>query len=134
MATERGSFGPDSSNPRLRRAFAHTKIVEYKLGTASYEEAFSAAYKASQNRKGAGSNFGTALGGVVVDAYALRFDNDTVVVSGLSPRTQMEVETEKASGNAFGYALDAFMSRPNVNNVPKLGSVIKNPIKEGYSP
>ena len=127
-------FGPDSTNPRLRRAFAHAKIAQYQHGEVTYEEAFDAAQSASQNRKGRESGFGRALGNVLVDAYAQRFDNDTVVVSGLSPAKQSEVAAKKAAGTLYSYRPDVYLVRPNANNEPRLKGTIADPIREGYTP
>lgn len=121
------NFGPESTNPRNRRAFAHAKVSQYKSGEATYGEAFEAAHKASTTRKGEASGFGRALGGVMVDAYAQRYDNDTVVVSGLSPVKQDEVVAKEAAGRPYGYS-------PDAENTPVLKGTIHDPIAEGFIP
>ncbi len=128
------NFGPESTNPRNRRAFAHAKISQYKSGEATYGEAFEAAHKASPTRKGEVSGFGRALGGVMVDAYAQRYDNDTVVVSGLSPAKQDEVAAKEAAGRPYGYSPDAYMVRPDAENTPVFKGTILDPIAEGFTP
>jgi hypothetical protein len=128
------NFNPESTNPRSRRAFAHAKISQYKLGNATYGEAFEAAIDASQTSKGQASNFGRALGGVIVDAYTQNFDNNTVVVFGLSPARQAEVAEKVAIGEPFSYRPDIKMLRPDANSQPRLMEVIHDPIAEGFLP
>ncbi|MCL5113049.1 MAG: hypothetical protein M1554_01035 [Patescibacteria group bacterium] len=129
------NFSHESTNPRQRRAYAHSVISKYKEGRATYAEAFEAAYKGSQTGdKGRNSNFGRAIGGVLVDAYAQRYDNDTVVVSGLSPAKQEEVSTKHATGELHAYSPDAYMVRPGAQNTPNLKGIIHDPIAEGFIP
>lgn len=134
MLMNNNNFGPNSTNPRQRRAFAHAKIKRFKDGEASYGEAFEAAHAASSGSKGERSNFGRSLGSVVVDAYAQRFDNDTVVVSGLSLPKQQEVADKEAGGRPYSYSPDAYMVRPDAHNTPELKGIIEDPIVEGFAP
>lgn len=55
------TFGPESTNPRERRAYAHTMIGKLAAGEVNYGEALEAAYKASQTVKGEASGFEGAL-------------------------------------------------------------------------
>lgn len=55
------AFGPESTNPRERRAYAHTMIGKLASSEVNYGEALLAAYIASRNRKGAKSGFEGAL-------------------------------------------------------------------------
>jgi len=131
------NFGPESTNPRDRRAFAHAMIKRFNDGEATYREAFEAAHAACNGRKGERSEFGKPLGKVVVVACAQVYVDDTVtgVVSGLSQRKQEEVAIKKAGGVPYGYSPDAYMVRPDANNTPDLnGTTIVDPIAEGYSP
>lgn len=128
------NFGPNSTNPREIRAYAHAKIKQFKDGDASYSEAFEAAHAASGGSKGERSHFGRLLGGVVVDAYVQNFDNDTVVVSGLSLPKQQEVADKEAGGRPYSYSPDAYMVRPDAHNTPVLKGVIEDPIVEGFAP
>ena len=54
-------FGPNSTNPRMRRAYAHTMLAKLATGRANYGEALQAAWNASHTRKGAVSGFEGAL-------------------------------------------------------------------------
>jgi len=128
------SFGPNSNNPRLRRAFAHAMISKHKKGDATYAEAFEAAYNASHTSKGSKSGLGQAVGGVVIDAFSQNHVKDTVTVSGLSPAKQNEIAAKKATGKAFGYSPDVYMIRPDAQDTPKLKGVIQDPIAEGFQP
>jgi hypothetical protein len=60
------AFGPNSNNPRERRAYAHAKLVQLKHGEASYAETYAAIEAASQNRKGRTSGFKESLGNTAV--------------------------------------------------------------------
>ncbi|MDB5161457.1 MAG: hypothetical protein JWO96_837 [Candidatus Saccharibacteria bacterium] len=55
------AFGPESTNPRERRAYAHMKIAKLAIGKADYGEALQAAYLANGTQKGKGSHFDEAL-------------------------------------------------------------------------
>lgn len=62
MNRERGQlFGPESTNPRLRRAFAHAKLSELRRGTATLEETVYAIRAAISTKKGENSHFEDAL-------------------------------------------------------------------------
>ena len=127
-------FGPEATNPRTRRAYAHAVLARYKNGEASYNEAFEAAYKASQTRKGEAANLGKTLGGVVTKAYCRNFENDTVVISGLSPRGRVELAAKEAAGPPYSFSPDAYLVRPDANNVPSAAMIIQDPIAEGFRP
>jgi len=128
------NFGPNSTSPRDRRAFAHAKISQFRQGKATYGEAFEAAHSASSTRKGKASGFGRALGNVMVAFYGQRHDNDTVVVSGLSVAKQEEIAAKKAAGRPYEYSPDACMARPDAQNTPQLKGLIEDPIAEGFVP
>lgn len=55
------AFGPESTNPRERRAYAHAIIGKLASGEVNYGEALQAAYKASRTTKGEASGFEGAL-------------------------------------------------------------------------
>jgi hypothetical protein len=55
------AFGPESNNPRERRAYAHTMIGKLASGQVNYGEALQAAYRASRTVKGQASGFEDAL-------------------------------------------------------------------------
>lgn len=55
------AFGPESTNPRERRAYAHTMISKLAMGEVNYGEALQATYKASRTVKGGTSGFEGAL-------------------------------------------------------------------------
>lgn len=55
------NFGPESTDPRIRRAFAHAQIANLRAGKVSHEEASAAVAAANQTRKGANSGFEGAL-------------------------------------------------------------------------
>jgi hypothetical protein len=60
------TFGPNSGNPRERRAFAHATIENFKAGKAPYDQAFEAVLAAREGRKGKASSFPQALGNCAV--------------------------------------------------------------------
>ena len=60
------AFGPNSNNPRERRAYAHAKLVQLRHGQASYTDTYAAIEAASQNRKGRTSGFKESLGNTAV--------------------------------------------------------------------
>lgn len=55
------AFGPESTNPRERRAYAHAMIGKLASGEVTYGEALEAAYYASCTQKGQRSGFEGAL-------------------------------------------------------------------------
>lgn len=76
------AFGPESSNPRERRAYAHAKLSQLKQGETTYEEAFDAVKTASHKRKGQASGFAESLGKtavVLVDRGAIGFQRPGIV-------------------------------------------------------
>lgn len=76
------AFGPESNNPRERRAYAHAKLSQLKQGEATYEEAFEAVKAASHNRKGQASGFAESLGKtavVLVDWGATGFQRPGII-------------------------------------------------------
>jgi hypothetical protein len=60
-------FGLNSTNPRLRRAFAHTQLNNFRNGKASFEEARQAVDAASNTRKGQKSHFEAAIIKAAID-------------------------------------------------------------------
>jgi|GEM_PF-3201251 len=130
-------FGPESTNPRQRRAYAHAVINQYKAGEATYAEAFEAAYAGSQaGAKGRDSHFGRAVGGVVISAFTQDFVNDTVIAGVLSPKSQDEIAAQREASGAPSYAPDVLIARPDANNIfdLKLNGAIQDPIAEGFMP
>jgi hypothetical protein len=55
------AFGPESTNPRERRAYAHTMISKLASGEVNYGIALQAAWLASQTVKGEASGFEFSL-------------------------------------------------------------------------
>lgn len=60
------AFGPESKNPRERRAYAHTKLLQLRQCQATYEDTFEAVWAATHNRKGRASGFAESLGKIAV--------------------------------------------------------------------
>lgn len=56
------TFGPESTNPRERRAYAHAKLARLKKGEATYGEAADAVLNAIHTTKGKASGFAESLG------------------------------------------------------------------------
>lgn len=71
----RSEFGPDSTNPRMRRAFAHTQLVNFRKGIATFKETREAIDSAQYTKKGQGSGFEFAA----VKAVAEKSEGETVV-------------------------------------------------------
>jgi len=129
------AFGPNSNNPRERRAYAHTMIKKYKDGEASIEAAFDAAASgANSGKKGIDSHFGRAVGNLIIDSYSLNYDRERIVVSALSPRLAEQVEQLKESGVIFSYSPDLYLTKPGLNKDDlALGKALKNPLEAGFS-
>lgn len=58
-------FGPNSTNPRMRRAYAHTQLNSFRKGDVSFDSARAAIDAASHSLKGQKSGFeGAAVSAV----------------------------------------------------------------------
>ena len=57
----RAEFGPNSANPRMRRAYAHTQLDNFRKGEVSFDSARAAIDAASHTSKGQKSGFEEAL-------------------------------------------------------------------------
>lgn len=53
----RAEFGPNSTNPRMRRAYAHTQLNNFRNGAVSFDSARAAIDAASHSLKGQKSGF-----------------------------------------------------------------------------
>lgn len=116
-----------SRDRRIARAETHGRIKAYKDGEATWNEAFAAAYDASENRKGSVSGFGRALGGIVVRRFV--WWSNSIAVYGVSP-----VVAQEAGDQLHTAVADVRLMHYDIENPPDLGNVIADPLAEGFMP
>lgn len=76
------AYGPNSNNPRERRAYADNKLAQLKQGKATYQETYEAVFAASKTRKGRESGYIQRLGAagvVLVDWSGTSFNKSGIV-------------------------------------------------------
>ena len=92
------AFGPNSTNPRERRAYAHTMLAQLKQGEVRYGEALEAVDAASQTRKGKESGLAQSLGNtavVLVDWGATSFERPGIIHHNFGGFLMSKAEAER---------------------------------------
>lgn len=116
MAREK--FGPDSTNPRFRRAFAHAQIAQLRAGEATFDDARTAVDAAKHTRKGKDSHFEAAL-----SSAAVRAEGTTIFVHSVTGDADMAVYFSDRRKRELA-AMDPTVEMPPPRPVDVFGYVI----------
>ena len=128
-------FGPESTNPRERRAYAHAIIKKFHDGTATYADAYSASQSANQTVKGERSGFDAAIGPIFIEGVCFDYANDRTVLSGISRGLKKTIDALDRGAHIYSVQMNAHLERPGTTKDEQVepGQVV-DPLELGFSP